>query len=742
MKQDRKHQLVQFKNRWQLFLLIELFAYAIGVAVLVYLISAHLLISVLTLLLVGAICMLIIKPWKADLKAVSRYLDAEFEALEYSTGLLLKPSQDLSHVAQLQQLKIENTLEKVLKEARPPNRVGQGSLMALAMIVLGVLLNQFRIADYFMPAPSMNTEQNLLSFSIEDSTGVVVTPPKIIHPSIRVNYPSYIDIQGYTSKQLNITAVEGSRIRWNLQFDSEVDSVFLQSSGTKYPMQLQNGRYTGTSVLQYSGFYNFKFKDTWGNSYSSDLYSIDVTKDEAPEVKLTGIGPFTSFDFDEEKVVQFNTLLTDDYGIAEARIIATVSKGSGEAVKFREEQLSFDDPVTQGAKNLTLTKQIDLDQMKMDPGDELYFYVEVADFKVPKPNVSRSETYFVVLKDTVTNAFMVEATMGVDRMPAFFRSQRQLIIDTEKLIEKRGKITVKDFNFQSNELGFDQKTLRLKYGEFMGEESEMAGTGGSLSDEASEQHDHDHDHDHEDPLAGYTHDHDHENEHNLVPDKSKEEGSKNPLDEFVHNHDDPEEATLFTAFLRVKLREMLNEMWDAELYLRLYEPEKSLPYQYRALRLIQEIKNSARIYVHRIGFDPPPIKEEKRLSGDLDAVVSYRKTDDLAPEATFPLIREAIVRLEQLKGSSGEISNKDKLLFEKAGNELATLAIESPGKYLRTLQQLKWLSEGKKTEVSLYLDVQQSLILAIPKPQDIPKVSRQFKDELTQLLIKELETND
>lgn len=332
--------------------------------------------------------------------------------------------------------------------------------------------------------------------------------------------------------------------------------------------------------------------------------------------------------------------------------------------------------------------------------------------------------------------------MGVDRMPAFFRSQRQLIIDTEKLMEKRGKITVKDFNFQSNELGFDQKTLRLKYGEFMGEESEMAGTGGSLSDEASEQHDHDHDHDHEDPLAGYTHDHDHENEHNLVPDKSKEEGSKNPLDEFVHNHDDPEEATLFTAFLRVKLREMLNEMWDAELYLRLYEPEKSLPYQYRALRLIQEIKNSARIYVHRIGFDPPPIKEEKRLSGDLDAVVSYRKTDDLAPEATFPLIREAIVRLEQLKGSSGEISNKDKLLFEKAGNELATLAIESPGKYLRTLQQLKWLSEGKKTEVSLYLDVQQSLILAIPKPQDIPKVSRQFKDELTQLLIKELETND
>ncbi|HKK73445.1 MAG TPA: hypothetical protein VJ953_00115 [Saprospiraceae bacterium] len=742
MKQDHKHQLVQFKKRWQLLLLTELLCYAIGAAVLIYLISAHLVISVITFLLVGTLCTLVIKPWKADLEATSSFLDAEFEALEYSTGLLLEPSHDLSQLAQLQQLKIKSALGKVLKGAHPPNRARQGSLVALAMIVLGILLNQFHVADYFKPAPSIKTEQNLLSFSPEDSTGVVVRPPKIVNQFITVSYPSYIDIQAYTSKELNISAVEGSRIRWNLQFDGEVDSVFLQSSRTSYPMQLQNGTYTGSSVLQYSGFYNFKFKDLQGNTYSTDLFSIDVTKDEAPEVKLIGINPFTSFNFEEDKIVRFNTRITDDYGVSEAYIIATVSKGSGEAVKFREEQLSFDDPVVQGSKNLRLTKQIDLDQMKMDLGDELYFYVEVSDLKLPKPNFSRSETYFVVLKDTVTNEFMVEATMGVDRMPAFFRSQRQLIIDTEKLIEKRGKIAAKDFNFESNELGFDQKALRLKYGEFMGEESEMEGTGGALTDEASEHHDHDHDHDHEDPLAGFKHDHDSENEHNLVPDKSKQEGAKNPLDEFIHNHDDPEEATLFTASLRVKLREMLNEMWDAELYLRLYEPEKSLPYQYRALRLIQEIKNSARIYVHRIGFDPPPIKEEKRLSGELEAVVSYRKTENLAPEANLPFVRESIIRLEQLKGRNEAISSQDKLLFEKAGNELATLAIESPGKYLTTLQQLKWLSEGKKVVRSTYLELQQSLMLAIPKPKDIPKTSRQFKDEMTQLLIKELEIND
>lgn len=738
MKQDHKHHLVSFKNRWQLLLLLESLSYAIGAAVLIYLISGHLFISVGTFLLVGILATLIIKPWKASLEATSSFLDAKFEVLEYSTGLLLKPRQELSQLAQLQQLKIERALAKVLKGANPPNRAIQGSIIGLVMILLGIFLNQFKVVDYFKPSPPIKTEQALLNFYQEDSTSTKVTPPKIIKQSIRVSYPSYINIKAYSSDQMNIKAVEGSRIRWNLQFDTEVDSVFLQSTGSTYPMTLQNDFYTSTSVLKYAGFYNFKFKDLQGNTHTSDLYSIEVTKDEAPEVKLTGIDPYTSFDFDQDKSIQFNSLITDDYGVSEAYIIATVSKGSGEAVKFREEQLSFDEPVKKGSKNLNLSKRIDLGQMKMDLGDELYFYVEVSDLKEPKPNISRSETYFVVLKDTASYEFMVEGNMGVDRMPAYFRSQRQLIIDTEKLIEKRGKIAVKDFKFKSNELGFDQKTLRIKYGEFMGEESEMEGPSEQSAEDGSEQHDHDH----EDPLAGFTHDHDSENEHNLVPDKAKEEASKNPLEEFMHNHDDPEEATLFTESLRVKLRKALNEMWDAELYLRLYEPEQSLPYQYRALHLIQEIKNSARIYVHRIGFDPPPIKEEKRLSGELKDVASYKKSEDLTPELSFLLIRKSIIRLEQLKGGREVIVEKDRILFEQAGNELATLAIESPGKYLKALQQLKWLSEGKNAEVSLYLELQQSLISALPKANDTPKTTWQFKDEMTQLLIKELEAND
>ena len=341
---------------------------------------------------------------------------------------------------------------------------------------------------------------------------------------------------------------------------------------------------------------------------------------------MKNLKQFTSFDHNDAKIVQLNTEITDDYGITDAFIIATVSKGSGESVKFREEKLSFNSDVNSGSRSLVLNKRIDLDAMKMEPGDELYFYIEAKDNKTPKANRSRSETYFAIIKDTTSNSFGVEGTLGVDLMPDYFRSQRQLIIDTEKLIADKPNITSETFKFRSNELGYDQKALRLKYGEFMGVENEEA-TGGGINQESlesfeAEEDDHDHeDHDHEDeqdPLEEYTHDHDGDNEHNLVVeddhdhDHGDEDDADDPLAEYTHNHQNAEMATLFEESLRSKLMRAMNEMWDAELYLRLYQPEASLPYQYRALKLIQEIKNAARIYVHRIGFDPPPIKEDKR----------------------------------------------------------------------------------------------------------------------------------
>ena len=67
----------------------------------------------------------------------------------------------------------------------------------------------------------------------------------------------------------------------------------------------------------------------------------------------------------------------------------------------------------------------------MEPGNELYFYFNAIDNKDPKPQLSRTDTYFFVLEDTTELEFSLEGNLGVDLMPEYFRSQRQIIIDTE-----------------------------------------------------------------------------------------------------------------------------------------------------------------------------------------------------------------------------------------------------------------------------------------------------------------------
>jgi len=393
---------------------------------------------------------------------------------------------------------------------------------------------------------------------------------------------------------------------------------------------------------------------------------------------------------------------------------------------------------------MRLSKMIQLDKLKMELGDELYFYVAVRDQKTPRPNITRSETFFAVIKDTVSDSFGVEGTMGVDLMPDYFRSQRQLIIDTEKLIKDRPKLTEKEFKARSNELGFDQKALRLKYGQFMGDEAD---SGIAVTPEIDMD-----DFDEDDPTAGFRHDHDGDNEHNLVEDDhdhnleeesgEEEDIEKSLFEDYLHNHDDPEESTLFTESLRGKLKQAMAQMWDAELYLRLATPKESLPYQYRALKLIQEIKNSARIYVHRIGFDPPPIKEENRLSGDLDEINNVYKEATLRKEDTYAMMRKSIEILEMRISSEGRVTVLDKEILAKAGEELAEIAISEPGLHLKTLQQLKWLTEEKAQPISVLQSVQRGLSHALPSIKSDPVNRTEYRGSLEKIFIKELQAGD
>lgn len=736
MRTAGKEILIRFKKRWQLLLYCEVFLYALGPAVLFLFLFESAIISGVIFILFSAIFAIFIKPWQLRLEEISNFIDRQLGSVEFSSGLLLIPRDQLTGIAKLQQQKVSEKLQEDIIRIRPGIQIGKAAIIAGVCALVGLVFYQFDFLDQLNKNKQNNSKEEVINFTPIDSAAIEIEPPFIEEQELIINYPDYAGIPSESTSKMEVKAVEGTSLTWKLKFDSQVDSVTMESMGNRYPMKPESGEYTRTTLLENSGFYNFRFSDSLGAPYVSDLYSIEVIKDKKPEIVFQDLDQFSTFDFEDKKQLKVNARISDDFGIADAYIIATISKGTGESVKFREEKLNFDQAVKKGEKLQNLLKQIDLDQMKMEPGDELYFYVEARDLKQPKSNISRSETYFAVIKDTVTNDYEVEGSLGVDLMPAYFRSQRQLIIDTEKLISNKNKLPKNEFNSTSNELGFDQKALRLKYGEFMGDEADAG-----LDIEADNTID-ENPPEEGDPLAAYTHDHDGANEHNLVKTPEEQEKEADPLHDYLHNHDDPEESTLFTESLKSKLRRALSEMWDAELHLRLYEPQKSLPYQNRALKLLQEIKNSARIYVHRIGFDPPPIKEEVRLSGKIDEVSGYKKTEDIEEPEAFVAIKTAIERLEQIIIERKKLTEKDLKLMGEAGNELAFIAIEEPGKYLKTLQQLKMLSEGKPSSISELRIVQAGLLKALPSKKEDPGKKGIFTSELDSLIINELELND
>jgi hypothetical protein len=727
--------------KWRLLRISEIMLIALGVSVLVYFTWSNFWVSTGSFLVIALLTVLWGKLWQYGQSDVCIHLDRTVKVMEHSTSLLLEPQNKLSVLAKIQQSKMADILQDNKNQIRLKHNLWRNFIIAAVFVGLGVFLQNSGFLDFSGINPSGVSKEDAITFTPLDTLVTKVVPPAVNSQSITVSYPVYTGKAAFTTSELNLKVLGGSYVNWAVGFDKNIKEAWLQFGSDALSMDLKNDSYEKGMRAKSSSFYTLKFLDSLGNVYLSNLYALEVYADESPVVTMNDLPQFSTFEVDSPQVLEFTTNIRDDFGIGAVAIIATVSKGSGEAVKFREERLAFDTPFQKGFKSSELRKKIDLQTLKMEPGDELYFYVEVKDNREPKPNITRTETYFSVIKDTVTDAFAVEGTMGADLMPDYFRSQRQLIIDTEKLIAEKSTLKKKEFDFRSNELGFDQKALRLKYGQFMGDENEAPSAPKEIGEATIP----------EDMLDDYSHKHDGDNEHNLVVeeddghdhDNEAEEGAEeDPLEAYIHNHEDPEASTLFAKSLRSMLKNAMSEMWDAELYLRLYKPEKSLPYQYEALKLIQEIKNSARIYVHRIGFDPPPIKEDKRLTGELKEVKGFSKTEELEREEVYPKMMEALELLELVLSGKDGFSENDRVILQAAGDELAVLAIAEPSAHLNTLQALKWLSESKQINIDKVNTVHAGLLRALPEPKRVPSGNDRYQGKLNQLFLEALETNE
>lgn len=684
------------------------------------------------------------KPERAQ---VTSLLNRQFPELEFSSRLLENTA--LTGLAALQHRKVEQRLKSANQSFKYPVN---WSILTIWAIIAGISwsiqLIPFGLTDAKKPQDQI-TESIVSINSVEEK---VTQSLEGIRP--KISPPSYTGLKPYVSDK-DIQMPEGSHVTWSVAFSGIPEYAFLHfSNGDSLTLVKDNTLKTIRLTHVDQGFYWVNFFDGV-TEQRTDYYKIEVVPDEPPVVEISGIAQYQELPFSTDASLTFTANALDDYGLSDASIVATVTKGDGESVKFREERLSFRSKVsgTQFFENMTLRAT----DFGMEPGNELYFYLEATDNKTPERQSNRTETFFFVLEDTTDVEFSLVGSLGVDLMPEYFRSQRQIIIDTERLLSEKDDIPVSEFKARSNALGFDQKNLRIKYGQFLGEEAE---SGIAIENEIDPEELEDLDrksnprklreeHDHkpgENVLAEFGHDHDHEEEEGQLMDKGTERKTEaeKAIEEISHSHDDAETATFYEVSLKTKLRTALSEMWDSELYLRLFEPEKSLPYQYAALELLKEIKNHARIYVQRIGFDPPPITEDgKRLTGDLDEIHSQGFAANAADSLTFPAIREAILQLGPLATAGDSVPNTVQEVLRLAGNELAAEAIRFPSKYLDELGAISRLIKSEvfgREELRELTHLRSFFLTLLDSKEVTPSPDRVISHPLTDRVREKLST--
>ncbi len=540
-------------------------------------------------------------------------------ALQDSADLLLAPADSLNPLQQRLRGQLELHLPSHAPLATPWPRWGRGlSVLAAVLLVLATRL-----------PPLWTPSQVPTSNDTPASKQTATTAPVLEQVSLQVRPPAY---SGQPAQQLDVLearALAGSRLHWRLGFSTPVDSAQLQfNDGRVLDLaRREDGLWDGDLVLDRDALYRIVTEPALADTRLHRLHSV---ADAPPQVRVLQPEQALTPAPAQQKTWRLQFEASDDIGLAtSAQLLVTLAQGSGEQITSRETRLTL-----QGSGNATrkrFSHTLDLAALGAGPGDDVIARLTVRDNRQPQPQSVHSAS--VILRLASEEQQQASDMEGAIKkvMPAYFRSQRQIILDAEALIAQRRQLDEPRFVQRSDAIGVDQRILRLRYGQFLGEEAE----GGPKPPPGLPTADGD-DGDTHAHQAGDGHDHDHADGNVSEPVMGTGK-VQDLLAEYGHTHDHAEAATLLDPQTRATLKAALDAMWLSEGELRQGRPQQALPHAYRALGFIKQVQQSERIYLARLGPQLPPIDAARRMTGKRDGLASRRLPLAPAPVTATPL---------------------------------------------------------------------------------------------------------
>ena len=639
------------------------------------------------------------------------YLNQHFSELEDSTQLLLVEASQLSALEKLQHHKVQSHLEAILKQQRQVNYIDLSPKFAkkkylyscsivvlwLLILILANNLQWFAKANAWLDTSS--TVSAIEDTHIEDKNlerqhdNVLVD---IVSQQVIIEPPPYSlsknQAASTVSTSLDIDTLEGSYISWAFTFSAPaLDYFIVFSSGERQQLiKQEDGRYYFRGKVTTSMVYHLAAEsaESIENKLSakaiskklsamelskklskkfSAIYRINLTSDQAPKIRfISPKSTVTEYGKNSTPSLSAEVQISDDFAIAEVDILASIAKGSGEGVKFRDQHFSFDRTEIIDGKQYYY-KTWSLMELDMEPGDELYFTVVAYDNRQPERQQTRSTTKIIRWLEEEQTGINADGVL-LDFMPEYFKSQRQIIIETIELIEDEAGFYRTEFNHKSQSLGNAQSALKEKYGQFLGDEFEGQHNVDATFDEsfdesqsADEQHRPEiqvHDEaggssnaviNISDEQHQETAEHEHASDRQSTSSNDDLSGRMAIINRYGHNHEDSDVGMMNSQDPRALMKKSLANMWQAELHLMLSEPVLALPFEQQALRLLNLAKKAERIYVKRLGFEPPPVTEQRRYQGEqTDILTKTVEVSDFKPAQLSNQTQLAFTKLLRL----------------------------------------------------------------------------------------------
>ena len=455
---------------------------------------------------------------------------------------------------------------------RPFSWRGWGSVVACCLV--GSVLNQFvRATPHRQPPSAVTSTYRSPAVARAFRWHVTVTPPAYTRrPAVLHGSPSQVE------------ALVGSTIA--IEFEQWRDDATARLGATALPVTGTGGTRFAHLVVAASDVLLVES----GRRAVLAAVTIVARPDDAPAVRITK--PAADLRRAEARgSVGIHVSAEDDLGLRDLRLRFTKVSGSGESFTFEDGEWPLS-VVRNAATSWEATHTVDLSSLGLRPGDSVVYRAVAHDARPGPQGAAESERYLIEI------ARPGALTAGDASLPEpekrYALSQRMVIQLTERLIERRPRMTDEQFRQEAAMLAIAQRRVRSEF-VFM--------LGGEVEDE---------------------------------------------LEEAAHSHEI--EAGRLDNRGQGDLTTAVRQMSHAEARLAEALPREALPYEYRALAALQAAFGKAR-YFMRVLPAPVQIDMTRRLTGDRPGLLSASWSLAPLPPGSR---REAIDLLVRLEGETQE----------------------------------------------------------------------------------------